>query len=38
MRNLFKIAVLMLLLGTISSCGIFKKKCDCPKFDKTANI
>jgi hypothetical protein len=31
------IAGLFIVAVTASSCGIFKKKCDCPKFSKQKN-
>lgn len=31
------IAGLLIISVFTSSCGIFKKKCDCPKFSKQKN-
>lgn len=37
MKKVFKIATVLLIATLINSCGIFKKKCDCPKFSTSVN-
>ncbi len=37
MKKIAFVALAGMLLITMSSCFIFKKKCDCPKFGKVKN-
>lgn len=32
-----KIVLVVLVAALVSGCGIFRKKCDCPKFIKQAD-
>ncbi|TQM47027.1 hypothetical protein BDE36_4786 [Arcticibacter tournemirensis] len=34
MRNLFKLLTIAIMLLGLGSCGIFRKKCNCPHFYK----
>jgi len=34
MKNFIKLAFIFILIATLSSCGIFKKGCQCPKFNQ----
>jgi len=32
MKRIYKPGIFFLLLVLMTGCGLFKKKCDCPKF------
>jgi hypothetical protein len=33
-KQIFQLAVVLAIASLITSCGLFKKGCDCPKFGK----